>query len=187
MSFNLDSNFVFHLKEGTAPKGANDTHASYYKGHGMYVHSDHVLAEEPLLPGEIVFIKKDAVNSDRQSWHRLETAEHDLAFANGETLEQYHAAVHLCPQPWMVVEGNGERDGGSFRNNAMCIRGSFEVEISNYDTEAVAAYDIGTKLTVDAGQLTSDGVANRKILGEVFAYSAATDARGERIHVILSL
>jgi hypothetical protein len=165
--FNISTSYWFGFQNGAPMKGSSDTHASYFKG-GVYVHQDLINANTPLEPGHIIYLLADASNSNRPSAKKLTLP----TFLDGGTVQAYHTAVHGGSQPWMVYEGNEAAGYGTYRNNVSLIRGSFEVEMSNYDSGGT--YALGTKLTAEAGLVTDVAShTNARILGEVFKLTDA--------------
>ena len=167
MSFNISTSYWFAFQNGAPMVGSSDTHASYFRG-GVYVHQDLLNANTALEPGNIVYLLADASNGQRPSAKLLTMP----AFPDGGTVQAYHTAIHGGSQPWMVYEGNDAAGYGVYRNNVSLIRGSFEVELSNYDSGGT--YSIGTKLTANAGLLTDVASrANARVLGEVWSLTNA--------------
>lgn len=174
----LNTSWWFGLKEGAPFEGMVDAHASYFKSANLFVHSDLITADTPLRGGDIVYITADAANADRPSLKRLTLA----TFAEDADVGAYYTAVDAAPQAWMVVEGNDATyETGSYFNVASVIRGSFEVEHSRFTSGISASLTLGAKLTSISGLITvtSSGLnQRRKVLGEVYKYTAATSVRG---------
>lgn len=167
-------NSLFQVVRGHTP------HADASSIDETFLPSAAILADAPLLDGDIVQVQSDGTVN--------RAAASDWGTAAGTSALALATAQAESPQFWTVISGtsenqpDGRRPGGAVTPyglgtvpyKCVCIRGTYIIETQNYTARA---YVPGNKVTVLLGVLditiTGTNVAHQPF-GEVLSFNATT-------------